>query len=237
VVRSYHRIELAAHCAHEDGVGWKWSIDSCRARGGRQERRVLLSESAAIAPVWIERAERDPRLRDPEPALQTFPGNARGLGNRFRGQLLAHVAQLDVGRRKNDAELVGREHHRDSRSGQMRQHFRVPRIVVSAGEQCRLVDRRRDNAVGFAGHRHFHRALDREAGQLSCQLGAAVYAPPTDRFSDVDAGSLRTHDHNVTALADQLVSERFGYDLRSNPAGIPDGHGKTRFHSYILSDT
>jgi len=142
-----------------------------------------------------------------------------------------------VGRGENDAELVRREHHRDAGTGQMRQHFRVPRKVISAGEECGLVDRRRDYAVDFSSHRHFHRALDREARQLSGQLGAAADAPSSDRFGDIDAGSLRTHDHNVTALADQSVSERFGYDLRSNPARISHGHGKTRFHTYILSDT
>jgi hypothetical protein len=61
--------------------------------------------------------------------------------------------------------------------------------------------------------------------------------PLTHTVGDVNPRSPCTHDHNVTALADQLVSERFGYDLRPNPAGIPDGHGKTRFHAYILSDT
>src|SRR5258705_4368113 len=119
----------------------------------------------------------------------------------------------------------------------MRQHFRVPRIIVAAGEQRRLIDRRRDNAVDFSGHRQFYGALDREAREFSGQLGVAAGAPTTHRVSDDYASSLRTYDHNVTALADQLVSERFGDDLRSNPAGIPDGHGKTRFHAYILSDT
>src|SRR6185436_19842702 len=35
---------------------------------------------------------------------------------------------------------------------------------------------------------------------------------------------------NVTALANPWVSERFGNDLRSNPAGVAHGHGKTCFH-------
>jgi hypothetical protein len=113
----------------------------------------------------------------------------------------------------------------------------VSRIIVAAGQQRGLVDRRSDNAVDLSSHRHFHRALDREARQLSRKLSVAADGPTTDRFSDIDTRSLRPHDHNVTALADQLVSERFGDDLRPNPAGIPDGHGKTRFHAYILSDT
>jgi hypothetical protein len=237
VVRSNYRVELAAHCAHEDRVCGKWSIDSSCTRRRRQKRRVLLSEPSAIAPMRIQRAERDPWLRDPEPAAQPFTSNARRFRYRRRSQLLANVAQRNVRRRENDAQLVGREHHRDSRSGQMREHLRVPRIVVAASEECRLVDRRRDNAFDFSRHRHFHGALDREARQLSGQLRAGVRTPASHRLSDVSAGSLRTHDYNVTALADQLVSERFGYDLRSNPAGIPDGHGKTRFHTYILSDT
>jgi hypothetical protein len=142
-----------------------------------------------------------------------------------------------VGRGENDAELVRREHHRDAGTRQMRQHFRVPRIVVPTSKKRRLVDRRCHNAVHFPGHRHFHGALDREARQLSRQRGAAVRTPPTYALGDIDASSFRTHDHNVTALADQLVSERFGYDLRPNPAGISHGHGKTRSHPYILSDT
>jgi hypothetical protein len=237
VIRSYHRIELAAHRANEHRVGGKRSVDSGGARSGRKQRRVLVSKSAAIATVRIQRAERDPWLRDAEPAAQPFPSNSRGLGNRFRGQLLAHFAQRNVGRGENDTEPVGREHHRDTRTREVRQHFRVPRIVVAAGQECGLVDRRCDNAVDISRHRYFHRSLDREARQLSRQLGASVRTPPTHTLSDIDAGPLRTHDHNVTALADQLVSERFGYDLRSNPARIPHGHGKTRFHTYILSDT
>jgi hypothetical protein len=37
VVRSYHRIELAAHRAYEHRVGRKWSIDSGGARRWRQQ--------------------------------------------------------------------------------------------------------------------------------------------------------------------------------------------------------
>jgi hypothetical protein len=61
--------------------------------------------------------------------------------------------------------------------------------------------------------------------------------PPCHRLVDADARSLRPNYHNVTALADQWVGERFGDDLRTNPAGIPDGHGNARFHGYILIDT
>lgn len=237
MVRSYHRIELATHRANENCIGGKWSIDPSGARGGCKQRAVLVSESAAIATVRIERAECDPRLTDAEPAAQSISRDARGLCYRGGSQLLAHLAQRNVRRGKNDAKLIRREHHRDAGTRQVRQHFRVPRIVISACEQCRLVDRRRDNAVNASRHRQFHCAFNCEAGQLPGQLGVAIPTPPTHTLGDVDACSLRADDHNVTALADQLVSERFGDDLRSNSAGIPDGHGKTRFHTYILSDT
>jgi hypothetical protein len=49
--------------------------------------------------------------------------------------------------------------------------------------------------------------------------------------------AFRTYDYNVTALADPWVGERFGDYLRANSARITDGHGKTHFHRYILSDT
>jgi len=53
VVRSYHRVELAAHRADENRVRGKWSIDSGGARRRRQQRRVFLAESPAIAGMWI----------------------------------------------------------------------------------------------------------------------------------------------------------------------------------------
>jgi hypothetical protein len=202
VVRRNHRIKLTAHCAHEDGVGGKWSLDSCGARRRRQKRRVLLSESATIAPVRIERAKRDPWLRDSEPAAQAITRNARCIRYRGGSQFFAHFAERNVGCRQNDAELIGREHHRDARSRQMRQHFRVSGKVVATGEQSGLVDRCRDNAVHFSCHRHFRCALDRQASQLSSQLGVAVATPPTDRLTNVYASTLRADDHNVTALAD-----------------------------------
>jgi hypothetical protein len=92
VVRRYHRIKLAAHCANEDRVCRKWSIDSSSARSGCKQRRVLVSESPAIATVRIQRAERYPWLCDAEPAAQSFSRNARSFCYRGGSQLLAHVA-------------------------------------------------------------------------------------------------------------------------------------------------
>jgi hypothetical protein len=106
VVRSYHRVELAAHRAHKNRVRGKWSIDSGGARRRRQQRRVFLSESPAIAPVRIQRAKRNPWLRDAEPAAQSFSRNARSFCYRAGSQLPAHLAQRNVGRGENDAELV-----------------------------------------------------------------------------------------------------------------------------------
>jgi hypothetical protein len=202
VVGSYHRIEFAAHCSHENRVGGKRSLDSRGPRRRREKRRVLVPESAAVTTMRIERAESYARFRDAEPAPQSFTSNSRCLGNRFGGQLLAHLAQWNVRRGENDAKLLGREHHRDASPGQLRQHFRVAGIVVAAGEECGLVYWGRHNAVDVSGHRQFRRALDREASQLSGQLGAAVDAPPPHRFSDIATGSFRANDHNVTALAD-----------------------------------
>jgi hypothetical protein len=58
-----------------------------------------------------------------------------------------------------------------------------------------------------------------------------------DRLNHLDAGALGAYYHNVTALADPWVGERFGNNLGTNSAGIAHGHGKARFHCYIRSDT
>jgi hypothetical protein len=61
VVGSDHRIELATHCANEDGIGRKWAADACPERGGREELGVFVSKSSAVTSVRIHRAERDSR--------------------------------------------------------------------------------------------------------------------------------------------------------------------------------
>jgi len=132
VVRRDHCIELATHRAHEYRVGGKGSVDSGSARRGRENVRVLIAESAAIARVWIERAQRDARLRDVEPVAQSITRNARCFADRLRSQRPNHVAQGNVCRRQHYAKLVRSQHHCDARAREVRQHFGVSWIVVSA---------------------------------------------------------------------------------------------------------
>ena len=108
VIRRDHRVELAAHRAHEDGVGGKRAGDAGRARGGREQLVVLAAEAAAVAGVRIERAERDARLGDAEPVAQPVARHARRRSTiASRGEQARHVAQRDVRRREHDAQRIG----------------------------------------------------------------------------------------------------------------------------------
>jgi hypothetical protein len=60
---------------------------------------------------------------------------------------------------------------------------------------------------------------------LTGKRGVAPSGPVSDGFRNRHSASIGSDDYDVTALADPWVSERFGDDLWSNPAGIPDGHG------------
>jgi len=80
VVGRDHRIELAAHRAHENSVGGKRPLNSRGAGGGCEKRRVFVPESAAIAPVRIQRAQGNSRLGDAEPLLQSFARDPGGMG-------------------------------------------------------------------------------------------------------------------------------------------------------------
>jgi hypothetical protein len=53
VIRRDHRIELAAHGAHEDRVGGKWPVDPSGFRRRREKLGVLAAESSTVARVWI----------------------------------------------------------------------------------------------------------------------------------------------------------------------------------------
>jgi len=133
VVGRNHRIELSAHRSHKNRVSGERPIDSRGACRRREKLRVFAPESPGIASMRIQRAQRDPRLRDAEPAAQTLTRKSGGFGYRFHRQLLDHFAQGDVGCCQHHAELVRGEHHRDARAGEMPQHFRVSGIVVAAG--------------------------------------------------------------------------------------------------------
>jgi hypothetical protein len=112
VVRRDHRIELAAHRAHEHRVGGERSADAGFARRGREKVHVIAAESPAVTRMRIERAERDSRLVDAEPLPQSGARDACRFSYRFRAQLLAHLSERNVGGRQHDAELLGGEHHR-----------------------------------------------------------------------------------------------------------------------------
>jgi len=133
VVGRDHRIELAAHRAHEHRVGRERPVDSRGACCRRENFRIFAPESAAIARMRIQRAERDPRLRDSEPAAQTLARQSGRSSYRFRGQLLDHVVERNMSRRQHHAELVRREHHRDARAREVPQHLGVSGIVVATG--------------------------------------------------------------------------------------------------------
>jgi hypothetical protein len=142
-----------------------------------------------------------------------------------------------MGGSQHHAELVGRQHHRDARPGEAREHLSVSGKIVTARQKRRLVDRSSDNSLDFAGDGHFHRAFDCESAQLARETGCRSSLPLPNRFVYRDTNSLRPDDYNVRALADDWVCERFRHYLGTNPAGVAHGHGKTDFRHYILIDT
>jgi hypothetical protein len=237
VVRRDDRVEFTTHCAHEHRIGRKRPIDAGHTRGWREESRVFAAESSAVATVWIERAQCDARGFQPKPLLKSIARDARGFDDRVRAQFIDDAAERNVGRRQNDAQLVGGEHHRNARSGKPAEHLGVTGKIVAAGVQRRLVDRSGHDSLNRSVLRHGYRSLDRQAAQVTSDRGIRARRPASDRLGDIDTRALGTDDHNVTALADPWVSERFSNDLRTNSAGIAHGHGKTHFHRYILRDT
>jgi len=64
-----HGIELAAHRSHENCVSGERPIDSRGACSRGEKLGVFAPESSGIAPMRIQRAQRDPRLRNAEPFL------------------------------------------------------------------------------------------------------------------------------------------------------------------------
>jgi len=173
VIGRDHRVEFAAHGANEHGIGGKWSGDSCfRGRGGEQ-RCVFLAEPSGVSRVGIERAERDSRLGDSEPLPQAVASDASSVRYRLGRQPARHLAQRQVGRGEYHPQLVRRQHHRDARAGELRQHLGVTRKIVATGEERCLVDRRGDDPIDFAGRSELHCALDGEAAESSGVGGGA----------------------------------------------------------------
>ncbi|HXQ78412.1 MAG TPA: hypothetical protein VN797_09390 [Gemmatimonadaceae bacterium] len=132
-----------------------------------------------------------------------------------------------MSRGKDDAELVGREHHSHSGVGELRKHLGVPGKIVAPRQKRSFVDRSSDDTIDLSGRRHGDRALDGEAADLPSHGGRRAGRPRSDRLPHRHACSGGTNHYNVTALADLWVSERLSNDLGSNPAGISHGHGKT----------
>jgi len=106
VIRGDHRIELAAHRAHEHRIGGKRPEDSARAGGGGKQLVVFGAEPSSVAGVWIQRAQRDSRLGDPVPFDQAGPRDVSGLDDRIGAQLLGHSPERKMRRRQHHAQLV-----------------------------------------------------------------------------------------------------------------------------------
>jgi len=79
VIRRDYRVEFAAHRAHENRVGRKWPEDQGLPRGGSQNVLILRPETAIVAGVRIQRAQRDPRRGNPEPVGESAAGDISGL--------------------------------------------------------------------------------------------------------------------------------------------------------------
>jgi hypothetical protein len=57
--------------------------------------------AARAAGVWIERAERDPRLDDAEPIDKSPARHVRGSSDGSRGYSVRHITQGEVRRRED----------------------------------------------------------------------------------------------------------------------------------------
>jgi len=78
----------------------------------------------------------------------------------------------------------------------------VAREVISAGEQCRLVDRGSDDAIHVTRERHCRCALDCQATQPARQRHAACSRPIANRFVDLRAAAVRADHHKIRTPAD-----------------------------------
>jgi len=232
-----HGVEFAAHRSHKNRIRWKRPLDSGSARGRRKKFRVFAAEPSTVTRVRIESAQRNSRRCNSEPPLQPVTRDARGFDNRSCAQILSYAAKRNVGGRENHAKLVRREHHRDAGPGQASKHLRVTGKIVAALVQRGFVDGSGHDSLDGSRLRHRHGSFDCQSAELARERRVRSGHPMPDGLSHPDSGTLRTNDHNVTALADPWVGERFGDNLRANSAGIAHGHGKAHFHRYIRSDT
>jgi hypothetical protein len=237
VIWRNHGVEFSAHRSHEDRIRRKGPIDTCRARGRLEELRVFAAESPAIAAVRIQSAQRNSRRRDSEPCAEAFARDARSFDDGRRAQILSDAAKWNVCRCKHHTQLVGRKHHGDAGRSQCSEHLGVAGIVVASRKQRRFIDGGGDDSFDVSGLCHLNGPFDCESAEHAREGDVRAGPPVADRLSNLHFGAGGPNDHNVAALADPWVGERFGDYLRTNSAGITHGHGKARFHCYILSDT
>jgi len=110
-------------------------------------------------------------------------------------------------------------------------------IVVASGKQRRFIDGSGDDSFNVSSLCHVHGSFDRESAEHARHGRVRAGPPVAYRLGDLYCSSVGANDHNVTALADPWVGERFGDNLGTNSAGVAHGHGKANFHCYILRDT
>jgi len=232
-------VELATHRAHEHSVGGKGPTDSRLARRGGEDLFILAAESAVVAAMGVECAERDFWIRNAEPILKTIARDLRRGDDRVARHGGGHFTQRQMGGGQDNAELVGREHHCDARSGESGEHLGMSGIIEAAGEQRPLVYGSGDDARNRSFFCEIHSALDCETAKSARELRVAAGFPFTDNLRDIEAGIGRTDYQNVTALANPWVGERLGDYLGPDAAGIARGYGeqRPRRHRYKRTET
>ena len=114
VIRRQHGVELAPHRAHEDGVGGQRADGAERLGGGAEHAGLLVAEQPRLAGVRVHAH----RARAAAGSMPHQSRSARSVIRPVRttrscGEQRGHVAERHVGGDQHDAQLVGREHHRD----------------------------------------------------------------------------------------------------------------------------
>jgi hypothetical protein len=246
VIRSDDRVERSFHRSHENSVGRKRPRDLRFSCSWREEIGVLIAKSSAVSRVRIERTQRDARLENTKPHSQIITGNSRRIDDRFFSEDPRHVPQCDMCRSQHDTQWIWRafattshcsEHHRDLRAGKVRKHFGVPREIVAAGQERRLVYRCGDHSVDLSTHCHLGGSFDSASAQLSSMSRIVAGRPFSNRFVDIYATSGRANQHQVRAPADPWVCERLDDYLRSDSAWIARRYGNALRHTYNLRAT
>ena len=198
---------------------------------------VLAPEPPLVTGMRIQCAEHESRLGDAEGPLQSLARDPRGARDQVVREPRMHLAERDVRRGKDHAQRGTGEHHRGRATGEGFEHLRVSRIVVAAGEQCRLVDRRGHDALHRPRARELDRARDRLAGErtgprIARAAGRGVgtrtgaFVPGADRFVDRRAGAGRADHHETSGARDLWGRERLADDLGADPARVAQRDGE-----------